>query len=326
MNIYQASHSSMSSEKGKRMLTFLLQAFKILEVMEFGYEPFSFDNYPVKEDVGDTDNSARAINAAAKKFTYSPSKASDTQRAYAFEWEIDSAYLNDLDIGAITPEGLRRRIENEQLRLAKKVVGDVLHDIFNGDGVTTDILGLATMIKDVASSSGQASFQGLTQAQIHASLIQIGVQLSLANEATLRSYEEDVTAEIADMGGNPVMIMNNKMFARHTAIAKKLNLYGQTTTAFGSTIDMFGNTKMIPVPLKYLPQTESDGTNSDCSSIYLVDYNEVDGLRIATNSGLKFTDFENLESTPGGKSRLEFIGNHKLEDMKKVKRLSRIRL
>jgi|GEM_PF-1523196 len=326
MNIYQASNASMGTDKGKRILSFILQNFVIFQIMEFGIEPFDFTSYPVKEDVGDADNSARAINAELKKFVYAPSKGGETQRAYGFEYDIDEVYLNDLELGNITNEALRRRIENEQIRLAKKVGGDLLTDVFGGDGVSPKILGFKNMIKDVADSSGQSSFLGLTVDQIHASLVQVGLQLSLSDEATLRAYEETLTREISDMGGNPVLIMNNYMFARHTAIAKKLNLYGQVETAFGKTIDTFGNTKMIPVPLKYLPQTESDGTHNDCSSIFLAEYNEVDGLRVATNSGFKFTDFKELETKPSGKSRLTFTGNHKIEDMKKLKRLSRIRL
>ena len=326
MNIYQASSASMGTEKGKRILSFILQNFVIFQVMEFGIEAFDFTAYPVKPDVGDADNSARAINADLKKFVYAPGKESGTQRAYGFEFEIDEVYKNDVEQGNITPEGLRRRIENEQIRLAKKVGGDLLTDIIGGDGVSPRILGFKNMIKDVADASGQVAFLGLTQEQIHASLVQVGVQLLLSDEATLRAYEETLSREIADMGGDPVMIMNNYMFARMTAIAKKLNLYGQVETAFGKSIDTFGNTKMVPVPLKYLPQTESDGTNNDCSSIFLVNYNEVDGVRVATNSGFKFTDFAELETKPSGKSRLTFTGNHKIEDMKKMKRLSRIRL
>jgi hypothetical protein len=326
MNIYQASSATMNSDKGKRILAFILKAFPIFSVIEFGIEPFSFDTYPVKEDVGDTDNSAREINAAAKNFVYDPAKGGGLQKAYAFEHLIDKAYLHDLDIGVKTAEGLRRQIENEQLRLAKKVASDILVDVFGGLGSDTTILGLKTLIKDVADASGQTSVFGLTQAQIHSSLVRIEKTLALDNDLVLRQFEEQLIIELAGMGGDPVMIMNNYMYARMTSIAKKLSLYGQTTTAFGNKVDLFGNYRMVPVPLKYLPQTETDGTANDLSSIYLVEYNEADGVRIATNSGFYFVDFENLETKPSGKSRLEFIGNHKLEDMKKIKRLARIGL
>ena len=326
MNIYQASSGTMSSEKGKRILAYILKAFPIFSVMEFGIEPFSFDTYPVKEDVGDTDNSARDINADAKNFVYDPSKGGGVQKAYAFEHLIDRAYVHDLEIGAKTAEGLKRQIENEQIRLAKKVANDILVDIFAGLGTDKTILGLKNLIKDTADASGQTSVFGLTQEQIYASLVRIEKRLALDNDLLLRQFEEQLIREIAEMGGDPVMVMNNWMFARMTSIAKKLNLYGQTKTAFGNSISLFGNTRMAPVALKYLPQTETDGTDTDLSSIFLIDYNEADGVRVATNSGFYFVDFKDLETKPSGKSRLEFVGNHKLEDMKKIKRLARIGL
>lgn len=326
MNIFQASTSTMNTSKGKRILSFILSAFPIYSIMEFGIEAFSFDTYPVKEDVGDANNSAREINDPVPNFVYSPSKGGGVQKTYGFEYLIDKAYLHDLDIGVKSAEGLKRQIENEQLRLAKKVASDILYDIFNGLGTDKTILGFKNLIKDTADASGQTSVFGLTQEQIFKSLVRVEQRLTISDDTALRTFEEKLIVELADMGGNPVMIMNNLMFARMTTIAKKMNLYGQTTTAFGNKLTTFGNTTMVPVPLKYLPQTETDGTNNDLSSIYLVDYNEADGVRVATNSGFYFVDFKDLETKPSGKSRLEFVGNHKLEDMKKIKRLARIGL
>ncbi len=326
MNIYQASSATMNSDKGKRILAFILQAFPIFSQMEFGIEPFSFDTYPVKEDVGDSENAARAINAEAKKFVYDPSKGGGTQKAYAFEHLIDKAYLHDLDIGARTPDGLRRQLENEQLRLAKKVARDILKDIFGGLGTDETILGFKNLIKDVDAATGQNSVFGLTQEQLHKSLVRIEQKLDLDDETALRTFEEKLIIEIAGMGGDPVLIMNNLVYARLTSIAKKLNLFGQVTNEFGVSVSTFGNTKMAPVPLEFLPQNETDGTKTNLSSIFIVDYNEADGVRVATNSGFHFVDFKDLEKKPSGKSRLEFIGNHKLEDAKKIKRLTRIEL
>jgi len=124
MKIFQASYG-LDSDVGKALLAKVLALFPIFQLMEFSHEAFSYLTYPNKPDVGDTDNSARAINAVAKNFVYAPTGGSATQRAYSFEYAIDVAYLNDLKIGAITNEGLRRQLQNEQLRLFVKLASDV---------------------------------------------------------------------------------------------------------------------------------------------------------------------------------------------------------
>lgn len=326
MKINQVSRSSNAPDVLRAILAFVMSAFPIFEVMEFGVEPFSYDVYPAKPDVGDTDNSAREINADAKNFVYEPTKGSGSQKAYAFEHLIDRAYLNDLDIGAVAPEGLVRQIRNEQLRLSKKVASDVLYDVFNGLGSDKTILGLRNLIKDVAASSGQSEYFGFTKTQIHESRIPVGITLDLDDEKLLRTFEETLIRELSGMSGTPILVMNNYLYARMATLAKQLKLYGQVTNVFGTKLDTFGPYPMAPVGTKYLPFDESDGTNNDCTSLFAVNYNEVDGLRLATNSGFYFTDFENLEEKPSGKSRLEFIGNHKIEDMRQVKRFTRIRL
>jgi len=324
MNIFQASYGL--DDVGKRLLTNVLSLLKIFQVMVFSQEPFSFLTYPVKPDVGDADNSARAINADAKKFTYAPTSGSGTQKAYSFEYEIDVAYLNDLNIGAITNEGLKRQLQNEQLRLFLKLASDVLYDMFNGSGSAPNLLGLKTLIKDVADASGQTAIYGFTQDQIHSSLVRVGMTLDLNNLVQLRKFEELLTVKLAEMSGEPILVMNSFMYGRMTSIAKALNMLGSTLTEFGKPITTFGDYKMSPVPLKYLPQDETDGEATTLSSIYAIDYNEATGVRYATNTGFSFKDFDVIQDKPSGKTRADFIAELKVEDMKQIVRFSRLGL
>jgi hypothetical protein len=324
MKINLVSRAENAQDKFNRILAFILSEFKYFQVAEFSKESFSYNAYPVKPDNADTNGSRRAINSELSNFVYSPANGAATQKTYGYEYLIDRAYLEDLNVNT-TPDGLKRQIENEQIRLAKRVAYDVLYDMVNGDG-ENQILGLANLVKDAATSAGQVSNFGLTAAQIHTSLVQIGKQLDLASESTLRSFEEDLLKVFAEMSDNAVLVMNSYMSARMTTIAKKLNSYTEVKTDFAKPIPAIANHAIVPVPISIIPQTESDGVNNDCSSIYVIDFNEADGFRYPTNSGFYFKDFDNLESKPSGKSRLEFIGNCKLEDPKKFKRLSRIRL
>lgn len=324
MKISQLSRAINGQDKFNRILAFILAQYKYFQVAEFSSEPLSYSSHPVKADVGDTNGSRRIINGILEKFVYSPSDGNGVQKTYGYEYEIDRAYLADLDV-SITADGLRRQIEGEQIRLAKQVAFDVLFDMINGDG-NTQILGLKNLIKDVADSSGQTSVFGLTQAQLQSSLLQMSMQLNLSDKVALRIFEEELIKVFTESGDNSVLVVNPLMHARLASVAKELNSYTELKTDFGKPIDAIAGHMILPVPLAALPQTESDGTNSDCSSIFVVDFNETDGVRYATNSGFYFVDFENLETKPTGKSRLEFIGNTKIEDAKKIKRLSRIRL
>ena len=325
MRIGQVSSSPNAADKLAAIITFILAEFKLFQFLEFSLEPATFNSYPAKEDVGG-DNSVREVNGALKSFVFSPSTGSGTQKAYGYENFIDQLYLNDLENGVATPEGLRRQIENEQIRLAKKVAKEVLYDMINGDGTGGTIYGMKNLIKDTADETGQAEYLGITQAQLFASLVQVGMVLDLSSEVALRQFEEILMRELASMGGNPVLVMNNYLFARMTTVAKKLGVYGVSISDFGKPVDLFGNTPMIPVDLSIMPLNENDGEHANCTSLYAVEYNEADGFRYATNAGFRFVDFENLETKPSGKGRLEFYGETKLEDSKKIKRFSRIRL
>ncbi len=324
MKINQLSKAANGQEKFNRILAFILAQYKYFQMAEFSSEPLSYSSHPVKADVGDTNGSRRAINGVLENFVFSPSTGGGVQKTYGYEYLIDRAYLADLDV-SITADGLRRQIEGEQIRLAKQVSFDVLYDMINGDG-NSQILGLSNLIKDVADASGQTSVFGLTQAQLHASLQQMTMKLDLSDKVALRVFEEELIKVFTETSDNSVLVVNPLMHARLTSVAKELSSYTQILTDFGKPVDAIAGHAILPVPLATLPQTESDGTNSDCSSIYVVNFNETDGLRYATNSGFYFADFENLETKPTGKSRLEFIGNTKIEDAKNIKRLSRIRL
>lgn len=325
MKINQASSSPNAPEKLNAILAYILGQLVPFQYLEFSQEPTSFRSYPdLPEYTGGT--AARALNEDLDNFVFSPNPSGGTQKFYGFENMIDQTYLNDLKLGNITDQGLRRQIENEQLRLALRVASEVLTDLIGGSGIGNVLLGWKSLVADVADASLQSEVYGFTKAQIHASLVRADVQLDLSNDVTLRTFEELLTRELAGMGGSPVMHMNNYVFARMTSIAKKLGVYGTSVNDFGKPVDQFGNYKMVPVGLKYLPQTEDDGGTNVSSSIYIIDHNEADGLRYATNAGFLFTDFATLDEKPTGKSRLEFYGQLKIEDMKKFKRVSRVRL
>lgn len=325
MKIAQISSSPNAPEKLNAILAYILAQLVVFQYMEYSAEPTTFRSYPNQPDVTGA-NAVRELNGALQSFVFSPNPSGGTQKFYGFENKIDQTFLNDLKLGNITDEGLRRQIENEQLRLALKVAGDVLFDKINGNGVGAVMLGWKELVKDVAEADLQTEVYGFTKAQIHAALVRADVQLDLSNEVILRGFEELLMRELAGMGGSPVLHMNNFLFARMTSVAKKLGVYGVSTNDFGKPVDMFGNYQMVPVPIKYMPQNESDGAANTSSSIYIIDHNEADGVRYATNAGFLFTDFDTLEEKPTGKSRLEFYGQLKIEDMKKFKRVSRIRL
>ena len=324
MKINQVSLTSNNPAKHAAILTYVLTKFKALQFFEFSQEPFIFPSYPVTEDINDA-SSAREINGALNSAVYAPSSGGGSQKAYGYEIEIDKAYLNDLKIGAATSAGLIKQIEGEQLRLARKVLGDVITDIFNGTGANKQILGLNNFCKDVDSADQQAAYLGLTQAQVHSCLQRVDLTLDLNDRGLLLEFDQILREAVADMGGSPTLVMNARMFAVMGSVAKALGAYTQGTNDFGKPVDMYDSIPMASVANSYMPFNEADGVENKATSLHLVNFNEADGVRYATNSGLDFTDFENLETKPSGKSRLEFIGNFKIEDPTNYKRLARIR-
>jgi len=228
----------------------------------------------------------------------------------------------DANVG-ISPAGLQFYADRRLGGLAGKLGAEVQDEMFAGTDATNRMLGLLNFVKD-AAAGGQTAALGFTTAELAAMNTQASLQLT--STATQDSFVELLLKELAKVPGANAILMNVNLYARMQTIARRLHSLTVSVDQFGVPVTMFNNIPMVEMPVSALPQTESDGTNTDNCSLFIARFAEELGAAFSTNSGFLFTDFENYQVNPSGMSRLQFFLNLNVERTDALRRLSRIRL
>lgn len=115
-------------------------------------------------------------------------------------------------------------------------------------------------------------------------------------------------------GGADALYMNAAVLSKIKSAARRLTIFDQTTDAYGKQVATYNGVPLIDIGNKadgtpIIPQTETEGTSSDASSIYAVKFGRgetdqaVSGL---TNGGIQVYDLGELDSKPVYRTRLEF--------------------
>jgi hypothetical protein len=194
---------------------------------------------------------------------------------------------------------------------------------FQGTDADNRMLGISNFVKD-ANAAGQTAKLGFTAAEQAAMNEQIALQLNTADNKKL--FVEMLIKALAKVPGANAIVCNTSMSARLTTIAKEFGAAGETVDSFGVPVPTFNRRPIVEVDDTEITNTETDGVNNDCTSIYVLRFAEELGVTFSTNSGFYFTDFDQSEIEPKGKSRLQFFLNLKVEKANALRRLSRIRL
>jgi hypothetical protein len=114
-----------------------------------------------------------------------------------------------------------------------------------------------------------------------------------------------------DIGG---LYMNSMILGKFKSAARRIGGWTQRIDDFGRSIDQYNGVDLLDAGKRadgtlILPQTETQGTNTVCSSIYAVRFGEdesdgaVTGL---TNGGIQVDDLGQLETKPALRTRIEF--------------------
>lgn len=301
------------------LLVKLLQIAPFLQAAEFRLDPSYFANVPDKSAF--TGTAARAENAVAQKDAQAPNPSPVSLALYSRETVIDRLRVNDAKLAG-SPAGLKNFADRQLNSLISKLGLELQDDMIAGTATSYHMLGLANFIKD-AAAGGQTAALGFTTAE-QAAMNQ-NVSLKLDNIDSQDAFIELLMKALATIPGANAMVMNVNAYARMTTIAKRLGAASVTTNEFGVPVTNFNQVPMIPVPVTTITQTESDGANADCTSIYIARFAEEQGVCYATNSGFDFQDFPDYETYPQGMARVNMNLNLVVESTAALKRLSRIR-
>lgn len=315
--------SQISSVGGRAagLLAEMVSQHPIFQVAQFRRDGSTF--LSTKEGASHTGTAARAEGAAAQRDAQTPTTAQISLALYSREISVDNLRRQDVVAGVQTPNGLRQFYDRQLKKLLKKFATEIQTDMMTGTNSSNKMLGLSNWVKD-AASGGQTAAMGFTAAEQAAMNVQVSLQLNTT--ANQDSFIETLETQIPTVPNANAILLNQYLYARLNSMARRYAAIGTIVNDFGKTIPTIFQVPIYPLPTTAIPQTESDGTNSDCTSLYVVRFAEELGVCFATNSGFLFTDFEDVDDLPSGVARMEMYTQLVAEDTDALKRLSRIRL
>ncbi len=308
------------SNRGAQLSAVILENEPVLQAFEFKQDASYYNVVP--DQATFTGSAARAENAAVQKDSQKPNPVGRSLALYGREIGIDDVRKLDANVG-VSIAGLRMFADRELKKLAKKLSSEIVVDMFQGTDASNRMLGLCEFIKD-AAAGGQTARLGFSASDLAAMNSQ--VSLKLDTTANQDAFIELLEKKIAEVPGANMILVNTNLKARLSTIARRLGALGQNLNSFGTPVQTFNNVPFYPVSTNALPQTESDGSNSDCCSLLIVRASEDLGQSFSTNSGFYFSDFEEFQTKPEGTARLQMFLNLTVDTDNAVRRMSRIRL
>lgn len=308
------------SGRGAQLLAVIMQNVPLLQYLQFKPDPST--HFVGADKSTFTGSAARAVNATIQRDAQAPVLTARSLALYGREISVDDVYKMDANVG-LSPEGLKMLADRQLKSLAAKLGVEIETEMFTGSDASNRMLGLGIFVKD-AAAGGQTAALGFTTAELASMNTQVSLQLNTS--ANQDAFIETLEKEIAKVPGANLIVCNPNLKARLSTVARRLGAAGETINSFGQPTQTFNGLPIVPVSLTTITQTESDGTNSDCTSLYVLRATEDLGVAYSTNSGFYFTDFDLSEVRPNGIARLQFFLNLTVERTDAMRRLSRIRL
>jgi len=298
----------------------MLTIAPLFQFAEFRLDASEYGNIPDKSTF--TGSAARAEGATAQKDAQVP--APNYRKLSIYERELTVDNLRKLDQYVTnSPKMLQTFADRQLAALAIKLAREVETEMIQGTDASSRMLGVSNFVKD-AVAGGQTAALGFTNAEQAAMNTQVALQLNTT--ANQDAFLELLYKELANVPGANAIICNTNIGARLTTIAKRTGAAGESISSFGYPVTTFNNVPIVTLSTSAITQAESDGTNSDCTSVYIVRFAEELGVCFVSNSGFYFEDFPTDVSAPDVKARLGFYLNLAVERQDALKRLSRIRL
>ncbi len=324
MNLAQIS-SGMSG-RGAGLLTSMLEEAPALQFAEFQSEASDHLLATARETA--TGSSSRNEGDTAHRNAVVPDVTPRKLRLYSREVTVDNVRIQDVRNGITAPAGLKNFYDRQLKVEANGLADDLQNDLFAGTDAADvagkiHMLGFSEFLKD-AVAAGQTARFGFSTADIAAMNVQAALKLD--TDENQSAFVELLYKVLAQIPGANAIQCNVNLAARLTTIAKKLGAAGESINSFGTKASTFNGIPIIPVPVTTISQSESDGVNADCTSLYAIRYQEDTGVAVTTNSGILFADFAESSELPSGIARIEFFGNLAVQSRNSLRRISRIRL
>jgi hypothetical protein len=250
----------------------------LLDQIQFFTEPGGAANKR-KDAAINTAAEFRALGSDFNKTEGAPAYAAYALKVFGKTLKVDRAYE---ERGSDIPSEFKRQLKAFARTLGKNMqyyllLGDVAVSALQFNGMKKTIAGLAA--SQTIADMGVNGLQVVTGSDNAARVAQQKFVESLNNLIS------------AVDGGASCLVMNSKVWSRLSTIAR--DSVSTTTNEFGRKIFVYNDTPIVHAGYAYdgsdiLPQTETRGTSTDCSSVYAL-RSEEDAFwsLMTTKSGLK---------------------------------------
>ncbi len=125
----------------------------------------------------------------------------------------------------------------------------------------------------------------------------------------------DALISLVGAPGPDALYMNRSIRQKLFSSARRLTIYDQTVDTFGRTIAQYNGIPILDIGTRpdgtlIIPQTETQGTAVNASSIYAVKFGQSEadgGMTGLTNGGIQVKDLGEIDAKPVYRTRLEFF-------------------
>jgi hypothetical protein len=253
----------------------------------------------------------RAVNAGYTESTGTTAKSTESLVILGGEYVVDrflqQTRSNLVDLLA------------EQARMKAKSVNAKYSDTFiNGD-----------------TAVDANSFNGLKKRLTGGQVVSMGTNGAAINtdSATRQTFFDALDTLIGLVPGIDVFYTNAAVLAKFRSAARRETFSTSTVDSLGRTVDAYNGVPIVDIGNKadgtpIIPQTETQGTSTDASSIYAVNFTDSlgeQGVVGLTNGGLQVDPPRQLESKPSWMGRIEFYTGLALLGAKPAARLTGVR-
>lgn len=251
----------------------MLERSTVLQYAEF-YSIVGNADYTRKAATA-TGGGFRAINSDYSDNQVSPEFANPSLKIFGNKVQVDRAHeRRGADIASV-----RAR---ELMNFARNLGKNFQAQFFNATGASNAFTGLKSLVP---------SAQKLTPAT---NGIQVPLGNSDSNKNAQQKFLEWLDQLIATVdGGAQVLFANPQLISRLTAIAREYIKY--EINQFGQPVAYYNSVPIVNVGYDangslVIPNNETVGTSTDCTSVYAVRFGEAADMSIATNIGVEVKD------------------------------------
>lgn len=138
-----------------------------------------------------------------------------------------------------------------------------------------------------------------------------GLPVVGASSDDRQAFFDKIDEVLASLDGQAsALVMNGPVLAKFKSAARRESAYDETRDAFGKTVVSYQGVPLINIGndasgAAIIPQTETEGSASNASSIYAVRFGD-DGVAGLTNGGVQVKDLGEVNDKPVLRTRIEF--------------------